>query len=139
MSKYVRNPIVKVKFDGDDVSVVLTPITLEERFKLEDEMPDKTDSPEVKAEKNLKVFHLSRGMLKEHIQKIEGLRDAANVDIGVEEVFRDAYFRDLCSKIFRGWYALKEPVNPEVPASSSTDASEDSNSTPKTSTGVTAG
>lgn len=139
MSKYVRNPVVVCEFDGDKVTVVLTPIEFSERLAIEDAMPFSDDTREVMAAKHLDTATRSRTAVRAHIQKLEGLRDAAGVEVSVDDVFRDSYFENLVADIFRQWWRMRIPVNPKQPASSSTGGSEESPSQSPTSTDVTAG
>lgn len=139
MSRYVRNQIIRSEFDGDVVVATVSPMTLEELLLIEDSIPFKDASAEEKKAGHAKVYDLSVEGLKKHCQKIEGLTDAAGAAVGSEEVFRDAYFKDLVTDIFKQWYAGRKPVNPKEPGSSSTSDSGESTSEPKTPTSATEG
>lgn len=139
MSNYVRNPVVKCEFDGDSITVVLTPIEFAERLAIEDAMPFQDDTPEVRDVKHLDCATKSRVALRAHMKELTGLRDLAGVDIGIDEMFRDSYFENLVATIFRAWWKMRKPENPKAPASSSTGSSEGSPSQPPMSTDAKAG
>lgn len=104
MSRYVRNIIFKDEFDGDKVKLTMTPLTLDEIFKLRAGGAEAAATAAVDA-------------VRAHLVKIEGLSAADGTPIENEEVLRDAYFSGLVAAAGMELMRNASPQNPPTPAS----------------------
>lgn len=139
MSGYVKNVIIKTQFDGDTVTAVMRPISLIDRIELEDQVPYKSDAPEVRGTKSALLAPKLPAIVASYLVSIEGLRDNSGEPLGHEIITRDGYFSDLTGTLFRDWFAQRAPKDPTPPAAATTDASADSRSPSESPKSASAG
>lgn len=114
MSKFVRNIVVKTNFDGDAVTLTLSPLTLGEVMiagKAAREMqanPDSLDSG--------KLLETMLPMITRHLVKLEGLVAADNSAVTTDEFLGSSYFTRVIVEAGKELLASAYPQNPSLSA-----------------------
>ena len=103
MSEYVRDIIVKKRFQNDDVTIVLSPVKFSDALKFAG-----LDTKSLKAEQLVPMM----GDMKGYVKTLSGLkaRDASAVTI--DEFFELAYFVELLTDVLSEWIERSTPENP---------------------------
>jgi len=109
MSRYVKQVIHRTKFDGDDVTVTLEPFRYADLLQL--------DGLVVAGTKDSEVLNLYSKMLPAYIAKVEGLRDAAGVEMTGADICNSVYFSALLVDIGNALVNAAKLADPRLPAS----------------------
>ena len=97
MGRYTQNVVEKINFDGDEITVTLRRMLNKHMLALSPVLVAREG--EGVFERSSRIIVSAKEVLKECIVKIEGLRDASNVEIPIDTVLEDAYFMSLLDAI----------------------------------------
>lgn len=114
MSGYVRSIEVKVPFDGQDVRVVLRPLTRADLFQLQALLPRSKDDPTklvVDPAQGVDAFELYAQKLPGYVTEAD-VKDAAGVEVPVAEWSASAYFVQLVTALMMAHMNRAVPENP---------------------------
>lgn len=100
MSRYVRNPTRKFTFDGDDVTVVLKPLSQIELASLGS------------AESRVDEVTVMGKIVEKNVVSIAGILDNEGKEVDVATVAHEAYFVQLAAEIFKALVEVSQPANP---------------------------
>lgn len=112
MSGFLRNIVLAKTFDGDEVSMVLTPLTLEEVLmtsalsKGPDQNPSTSD-----------VAKVVTPIVQKHLVSVTGLRAADGTEVTIQELLANAYFTRLVVDAGMELLSHAYPRNPNTSAS----------------------
>lgn len=114
MSGYVRSIEVRVPFDGQDVRVVLKPLTRGDLFQLQALLPRDKDDPNklvVDPVSGMDAFDLYAKKLPDYIVE-SNVTDNVGAEISVAEWAGSAYFIGLVTSVMLEHMGKAIPVNP---------------------------
>ena len=103
MSKFVRNIIVELDFEGDKAVFTLSPMTYATALRFRESARNVTEETKAEAEKIL----LSE--LAASTQFVRGITDAAGVEVEKEVLFNAAYFAPLVADLALEWMRQSTP------------------------------
>lgn len=99
MSGYVRDIVIKKRWEGDDVTVVMLPIKYGDMFAIGKSAP----------------LQESFEKMKPYTKTLSGLKAHDASDVTIDEVYSSAFFIDLLTEIFKEWLSKATPQNPPSP------------------------
>lgn len=104
MSGYLRNIVHKQEFDGDEVVLTMTPVTLGETLSMQGKVTE------------TEVAEALVPMVERHLVTLSGLKAADGTDVSKEEFLRSAYFTRLVVAAGVELLTNANPRNPKSPA-----------------------
>lgn len=110
MSGFLRNIVLTREFDGDEVKMVLTPLTLEEVLVTNALSREPGQDP-----RTADIAKMLAPIIEKHLISIEGLRAADGSLVTKEEMLGNAYFTKL---VVEGGMELLKHAYPRNPATS---------------------
>lgn len=103
MSGYVRDIIIKKRFQSDEVTVVLKPVRFADMLKF-----GELDTKSLKPAELVPMLQDMKG----YVQKLSGLKAHDASDVTVDEFFDSAYFIELLTDVLMEWIERGTPANP---------------------------
>jgi hypothetical protein len=106
MSGYVRETKFSIEFEGDTVSGSLAPLKFPDLLRLE--------SKDVKNDQEAAAVLAE--IAPQYVKSFVGPKDAAGVEVPLQEVFESAYFIDISMGIGRRLINAAKIGNPKKPS-----------------------
>lgn len=109
MSGYIRDIVIKTRWDGDDITVVMKPAKFVDLFRFTRYLVD--GKVKIPVEELASVLEAT----KSNVTSLTGLRTHDAKNVTVDELFGGAYFFELAQEIMAEWLAKASPANPPSP------------------------
>ncbi len=98
MSKYLKNLVTELEFDGEKISVTLAPIKYKDTLRF-NSLPTITDDKGEKTLSHESIVELMQDIVPEYVLSIRGLTDANGAVLEPKDIFGVAYFSNLITEI----------------------------------------
>jgi len=119
VSGYVRDIVIKKAWEGDNVTLVLKPISFGDMLDFTKYL-EKGEGGKTRL--NLPVGELPKlfNNMKPYVKTFTGLKTHDATDVTTDELFESAYFSDLLTDALLEWVTKGTPSNPPSPGASHT-------------------
>jgi hypothetical protein len=111
VSDYVRDIVIKKKFQNDEVTVVLKPVKMADVLQIGDRDLKNATPQEIT---DLVVT------MKGYVKTLSGLKAHDASEVTTDEFFESAYFFELVTEVLGDWIERALPANPSSPGASLT-------------------
>ena len=111
MSGYVREIVVKREFQGDHVTIVLSPLKFADALKFSE-----ADFKHLKPQELGPIVQDMKG----YVKRLDGLKADDASPVAIDEMFESAFFSELVTDILTEWVERGLPQNPQSAGASPT-------------------